>query len=290
MKNALSILSVGVFLSVSSHQALACASHEYEQCWRVDLGPLGTAKDCKCVPKIGGEVGKAAEAVKPTIANLVSEVRKTPQAVNDCIRNVGTCIRDVLAAPLAAPLHAYMDMLYKQSEGRVYPLPPQLIALAQQYYSVNLHGVTYALGINTGHGMTVAYCDRIFFAPSNLNVFQNYQDLHLTLHELEHTVQCQGRGKSTYLAEYILKGAWDMVRSGQVNVHDMHDYEVAASNKADRVAPLIWQRIQAMQPHQQWLNYCQTPVGTCQIPANIGVRGSPCYCQTPMGVYNGAAY
>lgn len=48
----------------------ACSGDEYEKCW--SLGPY---KDCKCFPKIGGEVGKAAEGAK----QVANEIARTTE-------------------------------------------------------------------------------------------------------------------------------------------------------------------------------------------------------------------
>ena len=302
---------------VAMHNQLAyaaCAPNEYEQCWRIEWPWGGEARDCKCLPKYDGPGARIAESLKPTIGAVAEEARKTPQAIANCIGNVGTCVRDVVASPAAAAIQLYMDGLDKQSVGKSGPMSAELIALAQPYYSIDLNGITSAQGIDTGHGQTVAYCDRIFYAPKSINVWGKYEDLHLVLHELEHNVQCQKRGKPTYLAEYILKGALDIIRSGQLNVHDMHDYEVAAEAKADHVAPIIWQQIQQRRASgghsvggsasgssggggsdgagfsQQWLNFCQTQWGVCAIPPAIGYRGAACSCRTQTEEHPGIAY
>jgi hypothetical protein len=97
----------------------------------------------------------------------------------------------------------------------------------------------------------------------------------------------------------------------------MHDYEVAAQSKADRIAPIIWQQIQqrlASDSHsaggsasgsseaggstgsngaqypQQWLNFCQTQWGVCAIPSAIGYRGAACSCRTQTEEHPGMAY
>jgi hypothetical protein len=203
-----------IAVMMQSQFAYACGPNEYEQCWRIEWPRGGEARDCKCLPKHDGPAGKIAEALKPTVGAVVEEARKSPQAIANCIGNVGTCVRDVVASPAAAAIQIYMDGLDKQSVGKSGPMSAQLIALAQPYYSIDLNGITAAQGIDTGHGQTVAYCDRIFYAPKSIDVWGKYEDLHLVLHELEHNVQCQRRGKQTYLAEYILKGALDTLKAG----------------------------------------------------------------------------
>jgi hypothetical protein len=317
MKNAFRNFCLACALMANANISYACNPNEYEQCWRIEL-PFGNeAKDCKCLPKAGGDVADVVEGtVKPTVGAIIDETRKSPQAIANCIGNVGVCVRDVLAAPFSATIQLYIDGLYKQSTGRSSSFAPQFIAMAQPYYSVDLNGITFAQNINTGHGQTVAYCDRIFFAPASINLWGNYSDLRLVLHELEHTVQCQRRGKQTYLAEYLLKGGMDIIKSGQLNVHDMHDYEVAANAKADSIAPILWNQMRQGAARgsstggnygsggghygsggntgntypQQWLNFCQTPYGICAIPPSAGYRGAPCVCRTQTQEYPGVAY
>ena len=301
-----------VFLLIPN-SAYACAENEYEQCWRIDLGPLGVAKDCKCLPKVGGTIGQAGEESKRTINNLARELGKTPEAIASCLSDVGKCAHEIMSAPLALPVQAYLDNLYRQAEGRTYPFSEEFIALAQPYYSVDLRGVTWANDINTGHGMTVAVCDRIFFSGHG-NIWNDKDELHLVLHELEHTVQCQRRGIRTYLAEYVLKASMDIVRTGRINVHDIHDYEVSADAKADQLTPVLWQMIasgstpipadeepvfsgnipsQQQTPFPQTMipvRYCQTPTFTCSIPPTMVPIGTPCTCNTPNGRIQGSAF
>lgn len=307
MYHSYSVLVFGILLFTQASSASACGPNEYEQCYRVNL-LIGKAKDCKCLPKVGGTIGQAGEATKKVTSDIISEVRKTPEAIASCLNNVGQCVNEILSAPLAQTVQIYLDGLYKQSEGRVQPFSSQFIQLAQPYYSVNLQGITSADNINTGHGMSVSYCDRIFFSTSP-NLWTSRSDLHLVLHELEHTVQCQRRGRRTYLAEYILKATGDIIKSGSVNVHDMHDYEMAANAKADQLTPIIWNQIQNARrsanygqpgsgtqylppPYSQQppLQVCKTPYGTCQIPPVYAPPGASCYCNSQYGQVQGQAY
>lgn len=60
----------------------ACGSNEYEECYSVCVLPKpfgGCAqeiKDCKCLPKVGGDVGKAGEQAKEAANNAAKEVEK----------------------------------------------------------------------------------------------------------------------------------------------------------------------------------------------------------------------
>jgi len=262
---------------------------------------------------VGGTVGQIGEESKRTINNLANELHKAPEAIASCLSDVGKCANEILSAPLALPVQAYLESLYRQAEGRTYPFSQEFIALAQPYYSVDLRGVTWANDINTGHGMTVAVCDRIFFAGHG-DLWKDKNELHHVLHELEHTVQCQRRGIRTYLAEYVLKASLDIVKTGRLNVHDVHDYEVAANAKASQLSSVLWEKIsnrtvqipvdqppvfggqipsQQQAPFLQTLipvRYCQTPTFTCAIPPAMVPMGTPCTCGTPNGPVQGSAF
>ncbi|MFK3711819.1 hypothetical protein [Leclercia adecarboxylata] len=290
----------------------ACGDNEYEQCWSVNLGPLGEAKDCKCFPKIGGVPGQVGEAAKGAINPIIDEVRKSPQAIQECLGDINKCVVQIISQPLATTIQIYLDGLYKQSEGRARSFSPEFIALAQPYFNVDLRSITYADDINTGMGMSVSYCDRIFFIGHG-NLWQDPAELHLVLHEIEHIVQCQGRGKSTYLAEYILKAGLDVIKNGRFDVHDVHDYEIAAEDKANRLTGILWSKIQSKSvpipnvPNgvpadpalragtlpataPRMLQMCQTFIGSCPVPPVIAAPGSDCFCNTFNGPVAGKAF
>jgi hypothetical protein len=231
------IVLIGVLLSPS---AFACSDQETEQC----IGPI-----CACVfdpskvvrsgtdPECRGDLCRFQR-------DLGREIGRTPQAVQECVENISLCANQVVSAPLATPVKAYLDGLYRQAEGRVKPLPSDFVRLTQPYYDIDLSRITFAENINTGHGMNLAYCDRIFFIES-IDPFNNKSDLTLILHEMEHLVQCQKRGRDAFLAEYILKGATEVVKNQRINIHDLHDFEIAADNKANSLADTIWNNMQA---------------------------------------------
>ncbi len=218
-------------------------------------------------PECRGDLCKAVEGagkeVVRTIENVARELGKTPQAIQECLTYVERCATEIMSAPLALHAQAYIEGLYRQSEGRVQSFSPQWIALTQQYYDVDLRGVTFAEDINTGHGQTLAYCDRIFFTHSG-SPWTDKDELFLTLHEMEHLVQCQKRGRRTFLAEYLLKGAVEIVKNGTFNVHDLHEFEIAANEKARSLTDLLWNQIQASR--------ASSPEGNSSgIPNNSGV-------------------
>jgi hypothetical protein len=199
-------------------------------------------------PECRGDLCRAGQVVIKetgrTVNNVATELGKAPQAIQECLGNVPRCANEILSAPLASLAQAYIEGLYRQAEGQVQSFSPDFIRFIQPYYDVNLSDVTYAENIDTGHGMTLAYCDRIFFVPT-IDPEQDKDSLKLVLHEMEHIVQCKKRGKRTFLAEYLVKGAVEMVNRGQFNIHDHHDFERAANAKADSITNTVWNRIQA---------------------------------------------
>lgn len=228
-----------------------CGSNEYEQCYRACVIPnifgggcSQEIKDCKCLPKIQtGPLEPVVDESKRAISNLARELGKTPEAMQECFANVQRCATEIMSAPTALLAQAYIDGLYRQSEGRVQSFTPEFINMTQRYYQIDLRGVTYAENIDTGHGQSLAYCDRIFFTHPG-NVWEDKNELFLTLHEIEHLVQCQKRGRRTFLSEYLLKGLSDVAKNGTFDVHDLHDFEVAADAKANQLTDVLWNQIQ----------------------------------------------
>lgn len=209
--------------------------------------PTPRLPDIQIDPGCRGDICRAVQPVASeadrTIRNVARELSKSPEAIRECLGNVPRCANEILSAPIAMLAQAYIDNLYRQAENNVFPFSEEFINLAQPYYEVDLRGVTYSDNINTGHGMTVAYCDRIFFNHSG-NLWNNKNELNLVLHEIEHLVQCQKRGRRTFLAEYILKGAVDIAKNGRFNIHDIHDFEVSAAAKANNLTDILWNKIQ----------------------------------------------
>lgn len=69
------------------------------------------------MPKLGGSVGQMGKGAKRGINNIARELGKTPQAIQECLVNVQRCATEVLAAPIAIYLQAYLEWSYRQSEG-----------------------------------------------------------------------------------------------------------------------------------------------------------------------------
>lgn len=192
---------------------------------------------CRAAQGAGQEVGR-------TIENVARELGMTPQAIQECLTYPQRCANEIMSAPVALLAQAYIEGLYRQSEGRVQSFSPQWIALTQQHYDIDLRGVTFSENIDTGHGQTLAYCDRIFFTHSG-SPWTDKNELFLTLHEMEHLVQCQKRGRRTFLSEYLLKGLVDIGKNGTFDVHDLHEFEIAADAKANSLTDMLWNKIQS---------------------------------------------
>lgn len=126
--------------------------------------------DPGCRGDICGAVQPVASEADRTIRNIARELGKSPEAIRECLGNVPRCANEILSAPIAMLAQAYIDNLYRQSKNNVFPFSEEFINLAQPYYEVDLRGVTYSDNINTGHGMTVAYCDRIFFKETTVAI------------------------------------------------------------------------------------------------------------------------
>lgn len=251
----LTFLAVWFFCMCASTQVLACGDLDLackQREGELNL-PIPTPRiDPECRGDLCRAAQGAGQEVGRTIENVARELGKSPQAIQECLTNVQRCANEIMAAPVALLAQAYIEGLYRQSEGRVQSFSPQWIALTQQYYDVDLRGVTFAENINTGHGQTLAYCDRIFFTHT-VSPWTDKKELFLTLHEMEHLVQCQKRGRRTFLAEYLLKGLVDIGKNGTFNVHDLHEFEIAADAKANSLTDMLWNKIQSsrQQPGQQ---------------------------------------
>lgn len=99
----------------ASSLAYSCGDKEYEQCYSIDLGPLGTAKDCKCLPKadIGNIPGTpipvpipvpSGQGIPvPTPGQVQKEVEKglknisneTAKAVSDISSTIDKAFKDI---------------------------------------------------------------------------------------------------------------------------------------------------------------------------------------------------
>jgi hypothetical protein len=283
---------------VSPVDAFACGDLDVVCRAQEAIDPDCRGDLCKVVRPVNREADRL-------VNNVANGIENAPGAIQECLSDVGQCVQNILSTPLAAAQLAWLESLNRQAEGRLYNFSPQFINLTQQYYDVDLRGVTWAEGIDTHIGSTVAICDRIFFTEVGGNVWQDKNELWLTLHEMEHLGQCQRRGRNVFLAEYILKGLVQ-IPQGFTNIHDNIDMEAAANRKADELTDMLWQQIRSgavpvpgptastttASPVVTFpVRFCQTPAGACQIPPAMLPMGTPCYCADAYGnVINGSAF
>lgn len=290
----LRIALFAVFFSISSSAVLACG--DLDLLCKQREGELNIPlPDPECRGDLCRTADGATKEARRAIDNVARELGKTPEVIQACLGNVPRCVNEILAAPVALLAQAYIDGLYRQAEGKVYPFSNEFINLAQPYYEIDLRSVTFADDINTGHGMVLAHCDRIFFTKSG-NLWTDRNELHLVLHELEHLVQCQKRGRRTFLTEYLLKGAVEITKNGQFNIHDLHEFEVSAEAKANHLTNSLWASIQngsvpvplstgggQSYPVSIPVRYCSTPILTCNIVPKMVPMGTPCFCNLAGG-------
>lgn len=80
-----------------------CSTDQYEQCRRIVLGAFGAAKDCKCLPKVGGstslpqrlEVHPKAEAVHDRTSTDAEVVAKLASYIDAKEREGGISIEEI---------------------------------------------------------------------------------------------------------------------------------------------------------------------------------------------------
>ena len=110
----------------------------------------------------------------------------------------------LIADACAAPVRSYEGTLHGQV-GQWYQLPPGLIQAAQEFYSVNLAGVRFAVNIRTSNGAAQTFGKVIYF-PRRIN-FADRGDVQWMLHELEHVVQYANSkwGSNGKLCEYMVR-------------------------------------------------------------------------------------
>jgi hypothetical protein len=67
-----------------------CEANAYEQCWSVDLGPVGVIKDCKCLPKVGGDIAepKAIQVPHPKAEEVIEKNKSESEAVAKLARYI----------------------------------------------------------------------------------------------------------------------------------------------------------------------------------------------------------
>jgi hypothetical protein len=166
------------------------------------------------------------------------------QGVRACASQPSGCADQLLHGPLAPlvweTIGAYRSYLFNQAEGRWKALPDWFVATAQVYYpGLDLTQVRYAEEIQTVHGHHITWGPHIFFT-SQLDL-SRYEDVHVTLHELEHVRQYQeAGGEGPFLTQYLSDSFQAVAEAGTIDVHGQLELEQAANAAADGLAGVVF--------------------------------------------------
>jgi hypothetical protein len=218
--------------------------------------------------------------------------------IQQCISNLSACPAQIIARlgyqTVRPIVDQYIGFLQNQAGNNVYRLDQSVIAAIQQFYSVDLHNVRYAVGINTIHGQNITIGNTVYFVRG-MN-FNDPNDAWTLYHELEHVVQYANRGGvEPFLSEYILKAGGSILRGGNsIDVHDNIDLENAANAKANQVAAAAnngvagqnWPPQSYPAPQVNVGAFCYTQAGRFG-PGPLQPVGSPCWANTQWGQFVG---
>lgn len=164
-------------------------------------------------------------------------------------------IHDYLPLFLTAPYVAVLAMTYSEYlefQKANSKLPRGLCKLLAGHYDCNLDDIRFGERINTVHGHTMTWGNKIFFTGSG-DFYKNETAFSTLLHELEHVVQFgrQG-GKSGFLMKYLPQGGAQippyvdlLIRKKTFSIHDNIDMEVEAIDKERRLKDSLWRMISA---------------------------------------------
>lgn len=138
--------------------------------------------------------------------------------------------------PSLNPFSWYMNFLEQQARNSWKQLPDYFVRALQPHYpKANLANVHYAEAINTLHGSSITFENKIYF-HRNLDIRKNSNDLWLLLHELEHVRQYSVHGGLIpFLTKYIIQGGIAIASNGSFKIHDHIELEKEANQKADRI-------------------------------------------------------
>lgn len=262
-KSSKSILvAVLGFLASEAAFSSASACDPNEECNRCLVSGFGgclvRGNDPAC------EIRKAAcntagPAAGTVLQNAVPWLRPggpatiTPQEVQRCIADIGSCPAQILARAGYQALKPALDqyIAFLRAQGTPYSFDQDFINRVQRYYPFDLTQVRYGTNIQTVHGAAITIGNQIFF-PVGIDL-QRWDDSLLMYHELQHVDQYRRRGGiEPFMTEYVLKSAGGLIdvknyANGNfaVNVHDNLDLERDAESKAQQVAQGVVQAAQS---------------------------------------------
>jgi Domain of unknown function (DUF4157) len=248
MKFSIGLLVLALTGALDQHKAIACDPNE--GCG--DVCAFGVcAHDYACesrkaachVPWVGpaivdtpgsplapgGPLGKGGPGLGPVSAEDLKKCLKDPSSCGSVV------IGDVTFSAIQPIVSQYISYLDHQADGKRKSLPEAVITKLQPYYpEINLRDIRYAENIDTVHGSNMTVEKEIFFTQSIS--FTTVTDSGLLAHELQHSVQYENRGgREGFLAEYLAKGAGQIIAKKSFSVHDDIDFERDAIAKATAV-------------------------------------------------------
>jgi hypothetical protein len=223
----------------------------------VTVNPLPTPNNP--MPSISGPGVPSIGGLPIPLLPMAPPGLLTPQQIKVCISNIKQCPATILTqmtyANIQPIVNEYEGYLRNQAGNRWQGLDVDFIGLIQQFYSIDLHRIRYATGINTVHGMNMTLGNDIFFT-GNMNPY-NTDDAHLLFHEMEHSVQYVARGGiEPFLSEYLSKSIGQVIAKRSFSIHDYIDIENAAISKSNQVS----QAIANMGWTFHFYNNCQYPI------------------------------
>ncbi|TIV74924.1 MAG: DUF4157 domain-containing protein, partial [Mesorhizobium sp.] len=195
------VTAIAAFFILGASWAVACSDTETEQCL------FGV---CGCSPDPGKTVGLPPPPQVPAPQDVRNALNQLPHpegtpglgdlappdvSIDDfktCVTNLSACPelakKKLIAETVWGIIQSYKLALYRQVGGGWHTLPKGFRDKASSYYpELNLSGIRYAEGINTGHGQAITFGNDIFI-PYRLD-FSKKRDVQLILHEMQHSVQ-----------------------------------------------------------------------------------------------------
>lgn len=183
--------------------------------------------------------GKSYEDI---IKRAIKDIENAPKSWGNCVSDIAECsdkeARRILYRTLWPVIERYKAHLEKSAKHKWRKLSPTFIQEFSGYYpSLNLSNIRYADKIDTLHGQAITWGNHIYF-PTTLNL-DSPGHLQWMLHEIQHSVQYQGRGGyKEFLGEYIWKAFGKVLENGHFDVHDFIGPERAAASTASRIMAL----------------------------------------------------
>ena len=208
-------------------------------------GPIGTIPipgEKEAIDRLSELV--TGKTIEENIEHIAGELKNAPESLRICFGNLEKC-KNKAAARLIYLLcwriiKEYKAHLFREANGKWENIPSNFVkAVSKHYPEIDVGSVQYATGVNTIHGDTITWEDRIFTPKKSIDLSIT-EDASLMLHELKHTVQYKKRGgDQAFLGEYILKAAGKIIEKRSINIHDDIDIEWAAMNEEKTLVPLF---------------------------------------------------